>query len=320
MVLLSALFRLLLSVFFVSGHLLIDDRTTRRPRKGNPEKGRIFDRQQRSVGSQDDNECQEGNPLGASYSGRVNVTASGKTCQIWAASQPHEHSLTHVGEHNYCRNPVGAPGGVWCFTTDPDKPLELCSVPMCHPTYDCQEGDPLGVTYVGIMNTTASGRTCKAWAETSYWEFVVGEHNHCRNPIGTNPEGDSKGVWCFTTDPYKLWEHCSVPICLKVLDFSADNDHALDSNDEYTSASLDAGFLPESFTVCSAIMVDAWTDTEFAAARMFTLIRDEDDGVRRYQWGSINLRPGLEPLYEVNLGPARFIKKTTVAVFPLQWT
>ena len=104
---------------------------------------------------------------------------------------------------------------------------------------------------------------------------------------------------------------------LKVLDFSADNDHALDSNDEYTSASLDAGFLPESFTICSAIMVDAWT-TE--TARMFTLLRDEDDGVHKYSWGRINLRPGLEPTYEVNLGPARFIKKTTVAVFPLQWT
>ena len=47
------------------------------PRKGDPEKGRFRDRQQRSVGSQDDNECQEGDPLGESYSGTVNVTASG---------------------------------------------------------------------------------------------------------------------------------------------------------------------------------------------------------------------------------------------------
>ena len=37
---------------------------------------------------------------------------------------------------------------------------------------------------------------------------------------------------------------------LKVLDFSADNDHEPDSNGEYTSATLEAGPLPESFTIC----------------------------------------------------------------------
>ena len=41
---------------------------------------------------------------------------------------------------------------------------------------------------------------------------------------------------------------------LKAFDFSADNDGQPDSNGEYTSATLDAGSLPESFTVCSAIM------------------------------------------------------------------
>ena len=52
---------------------------------------------------------------------------------------------------------------------------------------------------------------------------------------------------------------------LKVLDFSADNDQQPDSNGEYTGATLEAGSLPESFTICSAIMVDAWT-TDFNSA------------------------------------------------------
>ena len=52
---------------------------------------------------------------------------------------------------------------------------------------------------------------------------------------------------------------------LKVLDFSADNDHEPDSNGEYTSATLEAGPLPESFTICSAFMVEAWT-TDFSEA------------------------------------------------------
>ena len=58
---------------------------------------------------------------------------------------------------------------------------------------------------------------------------------------------------------------------LKVLDFSADNDQQPDSNGEYTGATLEAGSLPESFTICSAIIVDAWT-TEFSSALMFTLL------------------------------------------------
>ena len=107
----STLFCLLLSVTLVSGHLHPDDRTIRWPRKGDPEEGmnaqtRIKSRQHRSLSSQKNHECQEGNPLGVSYSGEKNVTASGRTCQAWAASQPHQHSYTDVGEHNNCRNRV----------------------------------------------------------------------------------------------------------------------------------------------------------------------------------------------------------------------
>ena len=60
---------------------------------------------------------------------------------------------------------------------------------------------------------------------------------------------------------------------LKVLDFSADKDHEPDINGEYTGATLEAGPLPESFTICSAFMVEAWT-TEFSSAYMFALLND----------------------------------------------
>ena len=40
---------------------------------------------------------------------------------------------------------------------------------------------------------------------------------------------------------------CS-PTILKAFDFSADNDHEPDSNGAYTSATLDAGALPQSHT------------------------------------------------------------------------
>ena len=72
---------------------------------------------------------------------------------------------------------------------------------------------------------------------------------------------------------------------LKVLDFSEDINHQPDSNDEYTSATLEAGPLPESFTICSALMVEAWT-TGFSSADMFALLDDQEN-----VWGLITLNP-----------------------------
>ena len=51
---------------------------------------------------------------------------------------------------------------------------------------------------------------------------------------------------------------------LKVLDFSADNDNEPDSNDKYTKATLETGPLPDSFTICSAFMVEAWTSESYS--------------------------------------------------------
>ena len=181
----STLFLVLLSAILVFGGLHPTHQ------KGEPMEGRkartwLPDRQKRSVVSQGNPECQEGNPLGAGYSGKINLTASGRSCQAWSAQEPHQHEFAYLGKHNHCRN----------------------------------------------------------------------------------PNQDSGGVWCYTTDNDKKWEHCPVPICksklLKVLDFSTDNDNEPDSNGEYTSATLEAGPIPESFTICSAMMVKAWT-IEFSA-------------------------------------------------------
>jgi len=33
-------------------------------------------------------------------------------------------------------------------------------------------------------------------------------HNYCRNP-----DNDSRGPWCYTTDKRRLYEYCDIPTC-----------------------------------------------------------------------------------------------------------
>ena len=77
----------------------------------------------------------------------------------------------------------------------------------------CQEGDPPGVTYLGYMNVSKSGKPCRVWRDKELkpkQRHGNGEpHNFCRNP-----SDDSKGVYCITErTTEQRWEYCSVPIC-----------------------------------------------------------------------------------------------------------
>ena len=102
---------------------------------------------------------------------------------------------------------------------------------------------------------------------------------------------------------------------LKVLDFSADNDHEPDINGEFTCATLNAGPLPESFTICSAFMINNWT-TEFSSSRMFLLLDDEE-----LQWGRIYLYAASSfTQYTATLGPVQILGQTETVFFPLRWT
>ena len=102
---------------------------------------------------------------------------------------------------------------------------------------------------------------------------------------------------------------------LRIFDFSEDVDHEPDVNGEYTSATLEAVPLPESFTICSAVMVEAWT-TVFSEADMFTLLSNDGD-----EWGYTNIYAGnLFTEYYVQLGPVFFTKQTETVFFPLQWS
>ncbi|XP_060561821.1 plasminogen-like [Ruditapes philippinarum] len=70
-----------------------------------------------------------------SYSGTLNVTLGGYTCQRWDSQQPHEHARNIPGDfpndasvkdaHNYCRDADGT-YELWCYTTDPKKRWDSC--------------------------------------------------------------------------------------------------------------------------------------------------------------------------------------------------
>ena len=107
------------------------------------------------------------------------------------------------------------------------------------------------------------------------------------------------------------------PTMMKVLDFSADVDGEADSNGEFTGATLDAGTLPESFTICLAIMTEAWT-TEFSAARTVMMLNDNGDRWGDLLvWGAYNFTDHRVYMYNGTL-VLRVQLKTQF--FPLKWT
>ena len=77
--------------------------------------------------------CQQRSTSGRSYAGEANTTVDGIPCQRWTDTQPHNHSYTYVGDHNFCRNPSYWDSQVWCYTTDPEVRYQYCSVPFCPP-------------------------------------------------------------------------------------------------------------------------------------------------------------------------------------------
>uniref|UniRef100_A0ACB8GB38 Uncharacterized protein n=1 Tax=Sphaerodactylus townsendi TaxID=933632 RepID=A0ACB8GB38_9SAUR len=180
-------------------------------------------------------QCLEGK--GEDYRGTIAVTVSGTPCQSWSAQEPQKHSRTPENypckslDENYCRNPDGETMP-WCYTTNPSKRWEYCTIPKCHSTVahteitpvvvpeqaavveDCYEG--IGTNYRGTMSSTITGKKCQTWSS-------MRPHRHTKTPSAfpqadlrrnycRNPDAD-KAPWCYTTDPSTRWEFCNLQKC-----------------------------------------------------------------------------------------------------------
>lgn len=81
--------------------------------------------------------------VGAEYRGSSSITKSGILCQ---RGDSHTHKNTPRKPYysrlptmlekaeNYCRNPDGTHGGLWCYTTNKDVRWELCKIQTCGKT------------------------------------------------------------------------------------------------------------------------------------------------------------------------------------------
>jgi hypothetical protein len=71
-----------------------------------------------------------------------------------------------------------------------------------------------GSDYRGNLSVTMYGRVCQAWtSQTPHAHFAdlerfagagLEDGPYCRNPDG------SSRPWCFTTDPYVIYEYCDI--------------------------------------------------------------------------------------------------------------
>ncbi|XP_060561825.1 plasminogen-like [Ruditapes philippinarum] len=113
------------------------------------------------------------------YSGTLNVTLNGHTCQRWDSQQPHEHvrNTTHFfpndasvfDAHNYCRG-AGESDELWCYTTNEMERWDYC----ISPNDTCQDSDvgALSCSYLpfGKNSTHCPNNTLNYYCEDGFGE------------------------------------------------------------------------------------------------------------------------------------------------------
>jgi len=109
-------------------------------------------------------------------------------------------------------------GGDYCTELAPSTPTYARL--QTNGEFNCKSS-LAGIDYSGQISITRNNRVCQAWSsntphiprynEDRYFPLdgsTAAASNYCRNP-----DADSRGPWCYTTDPNKRWEYCDIPLC-----------------------------------------------------------------------------------------------------------
>ncbi|XP_028905507.1 hepatocyte growth factor-like protein isoform X2 [Ornithorhynchus anatinus] len=161
---------------------------------------------------------------GEGYRGTANTTVSGIPCQRWDAQTPHRHHFLPEKyqckdlRENYCRNPDGSEGP-WCFTSRSSLHMGFCfQIKRCPDDVkveDCYPGN--GAQYRGRVNKTRKGIICQRWADKTphqpQFSPTTAPHAHLEGNFCRNPDDDSHGPWCYTTDPNTPFDYCALKPC-----------------------------------------------------------------------------------------------------------
>ncbi|XP_023376373.1 hepatocyte growth factor-like protein isoform X4 [Pteropus vampyrus] len=161
---------------------------------------------------------------GEGYRGTANTTTAGVPCQRWDAQTPHQHRFAPEKyackdlRENFCRNPDGSEAP-WCFTSRPGMRVAFCyQIRRCTDDVrpkECYHG--AGEKYRGSISKTRKGIPCQRWsAETphkSLFTPISAPHAQLEENFCRNPDGDSHGPWCYTTDPGTPFDYCALRRC-----------------------------------------------------------------------------------------------------------
>ena len=84
---------------------------------------------------------------GQSYSGKKNVTKSGKTCVYWNEIPHIKNSNFVMLEKNYCRNPEGYGAKPWCYVNPINRTWDYCEIKPCAKVNESKELTKFEITH-----------------------------------------------------------------------------------------------------------------------------------------------------------------------------
>ncbi|XP_053075342.1 hepatocyte growth factor-like protein isoform X5 [Acinonyx jubatus] len=103
----------------------------------------------------------------------------------------------------------------WPSVTRSGAAPTTCGLRPSPPVTDCYHG--VGEQYRGLVNRTRKGVPCQHWStempHMPQFTPTSAPHAHLEENFCRNPDRDSHGPWCYTTDPGTPFDYCALRRC-----------------------------------------------------------------------------------------------------------